>query len=163
MSDASTKKREKILIGLASLAIVYLIITITLPSGNQEATSVADPPSSDMLSTISQGIGNLTNKEATRATAVLALAATPWKNVTFAARDNFTENTNNISNEATTSLSYTGYMGMGKKGQLAIINGKDYQQGDSVEGFAVKEITPASVLLEKDGVNLRVSIQTPVE
>lgn len=149
---------------LAGLAVLYLLISFLLPSGKKNGEQGASSAAIDMLTTISAGMVDLTNQEAIRAAEVLTLAATPWRNALFSSQEDFAAVAENDSDETESLavLSYTGYMGMGK-GHLAIINGKDYQQGETVEGYVLKEITPASVLLEQNGASFRVSIQAPEE
>lgn len=164
MSDASPKKRERIMMGMAGLAVLYLLISFLLPSGKQEAEQADSPPTNDMLTTISASLGNLKNKEEAKATEVLTLAAAPWENVAFSSEEDFAGVAAAGGDEtaAVAVLSYTGFMVMGK-GQLAIINGKDYQLGETVAGYVLKEITPDSVLLQQNGVDFRVSIQAVTE
>jgi len=162
MSDVSIKKREKIMMSLAGLAMVYMLITFLMPSDKKEVMPTAGPADGDLLATISQGLGDLTDKDAAWAVEVLALAAKPWQNAVFSPAEEVAAATDTDGTEAPADLAYTGYMGMGK-GQLAIINGKDYQSGDRVEGYVLKEITPGAVLLEKNGAAVRVNIQAPTE
>jgi len=43
------------------------------------------------------------------------------------------------------------------KGYSAVLNGKIYTLGDRVEGMAITEIDPATILLEKDGIKYKIN------
>ncbi len=150
--------------GMAGLAVLYLLISFLLPSGKQEAEQAAITPGNDMLTTISEGLEILKNEDAAKTTEVLILAAAPWENVAFSSQEDFAEvaAAGSDENTAVAVLVYTGYMGM-DTGRLAIINGKDYKQGETVEGYMLKEISPDAILLQQNGVDFRVSIQAPME
>jgi len=165
MNKTSTQKREKILIILASLAVLYLVIDfLVLPSRNDQQLNTSQPaiPSAGPADVSGQLMALTTSRKTSDATEILALAGTPWPSAVFVHRTSLAEPKagNKIKVLDPDTFEYSGYMDMGAS-RLAIINGRDYQQNDTIEGYTLLEISPLHIILGKDGSTFRVLFKAP--
>ncbi len=151
-------KREKIIVGLMAAAALYGAYSFLFSgsSGNNRKLSgrQAQVPVNEFVTDLIKRI--LESDSTATDSLILARAADKWrkdpflvvkKTATTAEAAEKLQQT--ISKEGLTgAFSYSGYMEMGKR-KLAIINGMEYLQGDSLdqEGAVLKKISPGEVLI----------------
>ncbi len=148
-----TSKREKIILGLAILGVLYVGGRYLFSnSGNDTAGLAAEKDSAyGLVMEVAQRIAryNLTDMEQK----VLENAQLPWPDQPF-----ITEHVSAGAAEpsegsifpaaASDDYRFTGYLEIGNK-RLAIINGEEYETGDRLteSNAAVRSISPEQVLL----------------
>jgi hypothetical protein len=148
--------REKIIIGVMVLAVLYGALEILVFSPSRKAKMEADTRSQDL----NGFVANLTQEMATRNISgidryVMERAKTPWRQDLFfdVSWDVLTAKNAPPPDEEVTEeapFTYSGYMEMGRK-RTAIISGMEYMSGDELmEGqYVVRAIYPNRVVLEK--------------
>lgn len=149
--------REKIIVGMAVLALGYGGIELFLP----QAKSAAVPPQAQALeglNTFIAKIADATKAGTAEANAdVMRKAESPWKQNPFlkiakaapeAPPAAAAARSDKAPERPKPNLKYTGYIDMGER-RLAIINGLEYETGDQVEpgDFRIKSILPNKVVL----------------
>jgi len=147
-------KREKILIGLSLVAVVYGIYIWFLSSPQQAATAFGDNDHKALEAFILKVAEKTSNRLSKSQAYVLRKAETQWK------RDPLIQIEPKAPEEVedrqepvlTSEAIYTGFLRMGDK-RLAIINGMEYETGDILEpdGFIIRNITPSRVVIAPPG------------
>lgn len=143
--------REKIIVGLAALALAYGAIELLLPRA--KVASVPQPQSLEGLNAFITKVADATRVGTAEAGAiVIQKAEAAWKQDPFLEiqkakavkpPDKPTTETARLPN-----LVYNGFMELGSR-RLAIINGQEYEAGDKLSpgGFTIKSILPTRVVL----------------
>jgi hypothetical protein len=143
--------REKIIVGLAALALGYGAMELLLPRA--KVASVSQPQSLEGLNAFITKVADATRVGTAEAGAiVIQKAEAAWKQDPFLdiqkakavkPPDKPTTETTRLPN-----LIYNGFMELGSK-RLAIINGQEYEAGDKLNpgGFTIKSILPTRVVL----------------
>jgi hypothetical protein len=143
--------REKIIVGLAALALGYGAMEILLPRA--KVAPVSQPQSLEGLNVFITKVADATRVGTAEAGAiVIQKAEAAWKQDPFLEiqkakavkpPDKPTTETARLPN-----LVYNGFMELGSK-RLAIINGQEYEAGDKLNpgGFTIKSILPTRVVL----------------
>jgi hypothetical protein len=143
--------REKIIVGLAALALSYGAIELLLPRA--KVASVPQPQSLEGLNAFITKVADATRVGTAEAGAiVIQKAEAVWKQDPFLEiqkakavkpPDKPTTETARLPN-----LVYNGFMELGSR-RLAIINGQEYEAGDKLSpgGFTIKSILPTRVVL----------------
>jgi hypothetical protein len=143
--------REKIIVGLAALALCYGAIELLLPRA--KVASVPQPQSLEGLNAFITKVADATRAGTAEASAiVIQKAEAAWKQDPFLEiqkakavkpPDKPTTETARLPN-----LVYNGFIELGSK-RLAIINGQEYEAGDKLNpgGFTIKSILPTRVVL----------------
>ena len=143
--------REKIIVGLAALALGYGALELLLPRAN--VAPVSQPQSLEGLNVFITKVADATRVGTAEAGAiVIQKAEAAWKQDPFLEiqkakavkpPDKPTTETARLPN-----LVYNGFMELGSK-RLAIINGQEYEAGDKLSpgGFTIKSILPTRVVL----------------
>lgn len=150
-------KREKIILGLAVLALIYLGVVFLFPGpGSTVSQLETDEISAEGLVTeVAQSLAryHLTETERT----LLEKAQAPWPSDPFIAATLSSSGERKPAGETITEagpegFSFTGYVEIGTR-RLAIINGEEYETGDRITGspFTVRGISPQQVLLGDAG------------
>jgi len=158
-------KREKILVGLMLLAIIYGIF-VWFPSAPQQAATLnSDNEKKALNAFVIKVAENTTRGLSSNQAYVLQKAAAKWQ------RDPLVqiEPQTSVAKEEisqpvlTTKMTYTGFLRMGDK-RLAIINGMEYEAGDILEpdGFIVRSISPRRVVIAPPGAKKK-TIILPME
>jgi hypothetical protein len=144
--------REKIIVGLAAVALAYGAIELLLPRANV-APVTTQPQSLEGLNAFITKVADATRVGTAEAGAiVIQKAEAAWKQDPFLEiqkakavkpPDKPTTETARLPN-----LVYNGFMELGSK-RLAIINGQEYEAGDKLNpgGFTIKSILPTRVVL----------------
>jgi hypothetical protein len=149
----ATSKREKIILGLAILAVLYMGGRYLFSSSGTDRTGLETEEDSayGLVMEVAERIAqyNLTDMEQR----VLEKAQMPWPDqpfITQQASAGTAEPSESSILPATESDNYrfTGYLEIGNK-RLAIINGEEYETGDRLteSNAAVRSISPELVLL----------------
>ena len=143
--------REKIIVGLAALALSYGALELLLPRA--KIALVPQPQSLEGLNAFITKVADATRVGTAEAGAiVIQKAEAAWKQDPFLEiqkakavkpPDKPTTETARLPN-----LVYNGFMELGSK-RLAIINGQEYEAGDKLSpgGFTIKSILPTRVVL----------------
>jgi hypothetical protein len=149
----TTSKREKIILALAILAVLYLGLQYLFSdSGGELSKQEAENNSTyEFVMEVAHDIAryNLTKTEQS----VLARAQEPWPDSPFIPYKALSGNVQAAVSPTMTTEDYgeyrfTGYLKVGNK-QLAIINGEEYETGDRLieSNATVRNISPEQVLL----------------
>jgi Type II secretion system protein B len=155
--------REKIIVGLMLLTVVYGIYTVFFESKGNVEPAAAISSTKEL-----EGLNAFITKVAEASKAglsdpdkyIIARAEAEWKQDPLVSA----ELTNRPESEIQKSkaapkavipnlkVSYTGFMQMGDR-RLAIINGVEYSAGDELEqgGYVVRSITPSQVVIVSTG------------
>jgi len=153
-------KREKIIVGLMLLTVVYGIYTVFFEGKGSSVEPAAAVSSTKELENLNAFITKVAETSKAGLSEpdkyIIERAETEWKqdpliNVELTNRP---ESEINKSKEVTKvsipdlKVSYTGFMQMGDR-TFAIINGLEYSAGDQLEqgGYMVRSITPSQVVI----------------
>jgi hypothetical protein len=143
--------REKIIVGLAALALGYGAMELLLPRA--KVAPVSQPQSLEGLNVFITKVADATRVGTAEASAiVIQKAEAAWKQDPFLEiqkakavkpPDKPTTETARLPN-----LVYNGFIELGSK-RLAIINGQEYEAGDKLSpgGFTIKSILPTRVVI----------------
>jgi len=143
--------REKIIVGLAALALGYGAMELLLPRA--KVASVSQPQSLEGLNAFITKVADATRVGTAEAGAiVIQKAEAAWKQDPFLeiqkAKATEPKDTRPKETARLPNLVYNGFMELGSK-RLAIINGQEYEAGDKLNpgGFTIKSILPTRVVL----------------
>ena len=147
-------KREKILVGLSLVAVIYGIYIWFLSSPQQATTAFGDNDQKALKAFILK-VAEKTSKRLSKSQAyVLRKAETQWKqDPLIQIEPKAPEEVEDRQEPVLTSeANYTGFLRMGDK-RLAIINGMEYEAGDILEpdGFIIRSISPSRVVVAPPG------------
>ena len=147
-------KREKILIGLSLVAVIYGIYIWFLSSPQQAATTFSENDPKALKAFILK-VAEKTSKRLSKSQAyVLRKAEAQWKqDPLIQIEPKAPEEVEDRQEPVLTSeANYTGFLRMGDK-RLAIINGMEYEAGDILEpdGFIIRSISPSRVVVAPPG------------
>jgi hypothetical protein len=155
-------KREKIILGLTALALIYagIVFFFSGPKNTPPPPGAGETPAREFVTEVVQSIA-LHSRTATEQI-ILEKAQAPWPSDPFIttilspSEESNPGETPMIASDSE-AFNYTGYVEIGAK-RLAIINGEEYETGDRVSGspFTVQGITPEQVLLGDAGNRIRV-------
>jgi hypothetical protein len=157
-------KREKILVGLMSLAVLYGIF-VWFPSLQQPTDNLNDDSKKKKLNAfIIKVVDKTTNGLSKTQAYVLQKAEAKWNQdplIQIEPKPIVEED--NQQPVLKTKLLYTGFLRMGDK-RLAIINGMEYETGDILEpgGLMVRSISPSRVIIAPPGRKMK-TIALPME
>jgi hypothetical protein len=158
-------KREKILVGLMLLTIVYGIFIWFFSSPQQAATLKDENEQKSLNAFVIKVAEKTTGGLSQFQTYVLEKAEASWMRdplIQIEPRPAVEEK--EIQEPVlTTKMIYTGFLQMGDK-RLAIINGMEYETGDRLEpgGFILRSISPTRIVIAPRG-GKRKSISLPME
>jgi len=143
--------REKIIVGLATLALGYGALQLLLPRAN--VAPVPQPQSLEGLNAFIAKVSDATRAGTAEAGAiVIQKAEAAWKQDPFLeiqkAKAADPTATRPKETARITGLVYNGFIELGSK-RLAIINGQEYEAGDQLNpgGFTIKSILPTRVMI----------------
>jgi hypothetical protein len=143
--------REKIIVGLAALALCYGAIELLLPRA--KVAPVSPPQSLEGLNAFITKVADATQVGTAEAGAiVIQKAEAAWKQDPFLeiqkAKATEPKDTRPKETARLPNLVYNGFMELGSK-RLAIINGQEYEAGDKLNpgGFTIKSILPTRVVI----------------
>jgi len=159
------QKREKILIALMAIAVLYGALELFVFSGRSQRPA-DDPPAAvevrdvkDAADQAKSAVEQAALSEQQRR--VLEVAAAPWRPDLFYPVPEMENPPREDAAEPATGvgLEYRGYLAVGDR-RMAIINGVEYRVGETVgeTGYVLKAITPDRVFVEAPGDGERVSV-----
>ena len=156
-------KREKIIVGLMLLTVVYGVYTVFF-EGKSKPKEIAAFSATDQLEGLSEFITKVA--EASKAGLskedeyIIQQAETEWKQdplISAELKDRPESELQRAQHVTKVSIpdlniSYTGFMQMGDR-KFAIINGVEYTSGDRLEqgDYIVRSITPRQVVIVSTG------------
>jgi hypothetical protein len=147
-------KREKILVGLSILAVVYGLYVWFLGSPQQAAIADGDKDQKELKAFILKVAEKTAARLSENQTYALQKAQDPWeRDPLFQIEPKMPEEVEERQEPVlTTKAIYTGFLRMGDK-RLAIINGMEYEIGDVLEpdGFIIRSISPNRVVIAPPG------------
>jgi len=159
----SQKKRELIMVTMAGLAVLYGAIDFMFIAPGRQAPKQDDTvlQAKAMLAGINDELTSAAGpRQDDMPLTILDRAQLAWPAAAFIDQPQASlvdpHKASPVQDPDT--LAYTGFIGMADR-NLAIINGLDYQIGDRIQGFRLKEITSTAILLERDGATTLVPIQ----
>nr|MBF0222697.1 hypothetical protein [Desulfobulbaceae bacterium] len=168
------KKNEKILIALVAVAGLYGLIDFTLRATVADRTiSKSAPHLSQQLTAISSELQSISTDENVTLASLTATITQPWGADIFLKQglpvtkkapsdepdvDKTDELTEQIKKDAQ-KLSYSGFLTMGTE-TIALIDGLDYREKETVNGFHITSITPAAIELKKNGITFTLLSKT---
>ena len=156
-------RREKIILALMGLAIVYGAYTYLWPSGKETSRSAGQ--SREALNGYVMGIVAALPQMALTETEKYAIASAinrwpedPFLRITLSETASAGRAEDTITAEEL-DLRYTGYIEMGGS-RLAILNGREYAAGEELDlpGYVLQQIDPAKVVIGAKGTNQTVAI-----
>ena len=158
-------KREKILVGLMLLAVVYGLYVWFLPSPQQAVAKKGDNAQKQLNAFIIK-VAEQTATGLSKNTAyVLQKAEAMWeRDPLIQIKPKAAEEEEDRQQPVLSSkMTYTGFLRMGDK-RLAIINGMEYEAGDRLEpsGFIIRSISPRRVVIAPPGRKKK-TINLPME
>ena len=141
--------REKIIVGLMLIVVVYGVYTLFFSSPSETKIS-----SQQDLETLNTFVAKIADKAKSglskKQSYVLQKAKTKWKQDPLIQMREApkVEEEETIMPATKSKIVYTGFLQMGNK-RLAIISGMEYEAGDKLEpgGFIVRNINPNHVVL----------------
>ena len=160
--------REKIIIGVMALAVLYGVLEFFLLAPARKARMEAENRQQDLNTFVAGLTKEMAEKNISGTDRyILERATAPWKqDLFFDAPPDVLAKTGAATGESETAeevpFTYSGYMEMGRK-RTAIISGLEYVQGDELRDgeYLVRAIFPNRVILErKEG---KVEIILPLE
>jgi hypothetical protein len=145
--------REKIIVGLMVLSIIYGVYTVffSVPPDGAEFNIGGDKELAALNSFISKVADKTNNSLSDSQSYVLQKAQTPWKQDPLMRIRPIPSKEQEDENQPLvleSKILYTGFLQMGNK-RLAIINGIEYEIGDRLEpgGLIVRNIHPNHVVI----------------
>ena len=159
------KTREKIILAIAGLAIVYAgYVYLIEPAINKTKTSDKKQEISAPVSSVKNEI--IKDADAGTQEYIIARAEANWKKNPFVDRNSSSykewasiQRAAASSGGAAGKIVYSGYVDAGMK-KIAIIDGLEYQAGDQLEmeGYVLKQVTPFQVLILNKNTGIEVEI-----
>lgn len=159
------QKREKILIALMAVAVLYGALELFILSGRSQR-----PPDGPSPATVVQDVRDAADqaKSAVEEAAlsdeqrrVLEVAAAPWRPDLFYPLPEMERIPRDDAVDAAPEVGfeYSGYLAVGDR-EMAIINGVEYRVGETVAetGYVLRAITPDRVFVEAPGDGERLSV-----
>ena len=147
-------KREKIILLIASVALVYGLYALLFDSPKKESPGETENQIVDvkkLASDVTKGLnkGKLSKVEGY----IMDRARAPWNRDPFLLRE--TADIGKVVEEVEEKVNfiYSGYVQLGST-RLAIINGREYKGGEALEakGYMVREILPERVVIEHEQI-----------
>lgn len=162
--------REKIILGLMALAILFGAYQFLFTSKKTAGPLLVESQKEDLMAftqTVSASMGKSSYTKVDAYT--ISKAAAQWEKDPFLRSPlkvqpepdmphNAAETEQPVS--PAVSFKYTGYLGLGKV-KMAIINGAEYREGDSLEpeGYFIKSINPQQVAIGIKGKEKSITLQ----
>lgn len=155
--------REKILVGLMVLAVLYGAFELFIaPSAKEPARENKGPDIEAARSMAKKIDSRIEQAELTDVQKdILKRAGRPWQRDPFYVLPDqeSVQTTSAESKSGSGNLRYTGYLEVGNT-KMAIINGVEYRTGERLEqgGGVVKRIAPEQVIIESANTGKRFSV-----
>lgn len=148
-------KREKIIVGLMVLAVLYGIYAIFFEAkfAQKKKAPVRTGTAASVDGFVAEITKNMVDmKQSESGQYVLNQAEAQWEKNPFLETEMIPQSELNLAAKETVDVgslfTYSGYLKMGKRG-MAIINGLEYEVGEVIEdaGYMIRKITPTQVVI----------------
>ncbi|MCK5544355.1 MAG: hypothetical protein KAI35_04000 [Desulfobulbaceae bacterium] len=146
------KTREKIIAGLAFIALIYMVISLLFSSPEND-TKELEKISQDLNQFATQAVMKAVGAQPSELDLyVTDMAEAEWMNNPFLKSESpvISEQVDNVTATSgeTMEITYTGYLKTMEK-KLAIINDFEYEEGEMLDriGYLVLDITPGRVVI----------------
>jgi len=141
--------RQIIILAVAALCVFYAIYELAGVGtvAKKTGTAVKPPARESFVNTLNTDLMKYTIANADKY--IIERAETSWNKNPFWDRSSYREYVGKESGgDLATKIVYSGYVDAGRK-KLAIINGWEYEAGDSldVKGYILKNVAPSRVLI----------------
>ncbi len=143
------EKREKIILILAGLALLYGVFDyfILSPDKNAVMQSETESKFTDFLENINATLASLEilEQKKTNADYLISMIESEWKNDPFSL---IKRNQKTEIDKETADLMYSGFIRLGNK-MLAVIDGMEYTIGENIKdsGYKIIQISSKNVIL----------------
>ncbi|MFO7665427.1 MAG: hypothetical protein R6V76_02270 [Desulfobacterales bacterium] len=166
---AKLAKREKIILGVMAIAIIFAAFVYLSPTKKSPGTTENVAEKTAELNTFTAGLAGTLKEDTMKnpGTLILARAEKEW------ARDPFLNSRDLVRwNEvkakkakeesaavAKIDFVYSGYFEVRGK-RIAIINGIEYNEGEALDmkGYMLKSVSPEKVVIENRGIGAKISV-----
>ncbi len=155
--------REKILVGLMIVALIYGAFELFLSPGESGGPKQAAGPDIETARQMEQEINTRISRAELNAEQayILEMAGRQWQRDPFYVlpeQEDITEGQPETENMPG-KLKYTGYLEIGNT-EMAIINGLEYRTGERLEqgGAMVRSISPGRVVIESARTGEKISV-----
>jgi hypothetical protein len=165
---AKLAKREKIILGVMAIAIIFAAFIYLSPKKKSPGTTENITEKTSELNTFTAGLAGTLKEDTIEnpGTRILARAEKEWIRDPFlSSRDlikwNEAKARKAKEDAAVTKIDfvYSGFFEVrGKK--MAIINGIEYKEGEAldVKGYMLKSVSPEKVVIENRGIGAKLSV-----
>ena len=166
---ANIKTREKVVIGVMGIAVLYAAFEFLMPRKKDIGIDVKQKTEelNTFVTTLSAGMGKDTAKNL--GSLIFARAEKEWARDPFLDEKSFKawarakEVAKELPKETAAApkieFVYSGYVETNRK-RMAIINGVEYQEGENldIKGYVLKSASPSSVVIENRGIGATVNV-----
>lgn len=159
--------RERIIIGLVIVAALYWLYDTWAgrPTMSPEPSAAAFSEDNVVVAALEEEMGRGVLDPLPAFREIATAAAWPWADAAFisgealpALRRLGEKKEAPAAPVTPESLVYSGFIQVGER-PVAIINGMDYQVGDTVNGLLLERILPQAVLLRHEGGSLEIPLE----
>jgi hypothetical protein len=162
---ANIGTREKIIIGVMGIVILYAAVDFLMPKKKNLELNVTQKTEelNTFVTTLSEGIGK--DASDTMGSLILGRAEKEWTGDPFLDDKSFRawSQTRDQVKEAVAApkveFVYSGYLELNGK-RIAIINDMEYREGEAldVKGYVLKTVSPAGVVIENRKIGAKVNV-----
>jgi hypothetical protein len=149
-------KREKIILGVMAVAILYGMFTLVAGRGVKKILNISPAVKTNEIQALASDATNAISKDALSVSEAYALSRieADWRQDPFYEKKAYSEMLQTAKADTkiaakVVSFSYTGYMEYNGR-LMAIINGLEYAVGEALDvpGYILRSISPAKVTIE---------------
>jgi hypothetical protein len=155
MPMQNIEKREKIILGVMAVAILYGLFTFITGSSLKKHVAISPEAKTNEINSLASDTTSAISKDALSVTEAYAISRieADWLHDPFYEKKAYSEMVQTAKAapkvDAKVNFSYTGYMEYGGR-QMAIINGLEYGVGEALDvpGYILRSISPVKVTIE---------------
>ena len=166
---ANLETRQKIILGVMGIVILYAAFEFLMPKKKATAIDVKQKTEelNTFVTTLSAGMGK--NEAKSLGPLIFARAEKEWVKDPFLdekafkawirAKEALKELPKEKAPPPKVDFVYSGYVEADHK-RIAVINGLEYQEGENLEikGYVLKSVSPSSVVIENRGIGAIVNV-----
>lgn len=146
-------KREKIILGIMALAVLYGLFILITGMTNKKKTGISPAAKTKEIESLAADATNAAGKDTLSAAETYAIARieSEWLHDPFYEKKAYNEMLRSAKAgkvEVKVTFTYTGYMEYAGR-QIAIINGNEYGAGEALDapGYVLRSISPTKVTI----------------
>ena len=163
------EKREKIILGVMAVVILYALFTLIAGSSMKKKLTVSPEVKTNEIKALANDTATSVGKDALSVAEVYAIGRieADWLHDPFYEKKAYAEMTQTtkvaVKVDTKTNFSYTGYMEYGGR-LIAIINGLEYGVGEvlDIPGYILRSISPAKVTIENTA-DRKAKVEVPMQ